>query len=114
MKAVTHVAGIISVPTLNHGLNLREDSLTYSRIEALVRARGPIWVVCKGALFVMPWHHVKTEFERVENWYKVESPYIPFPKFNIKVNPKPLGNAELLTDLYAGTEDLDQTKPVKP
>ena len=92
-------------------LILREDDIYYKSIKTVVTGHGPLWVVCKGALFIMPWHQVKVEFERVENWYKVEHQYKPLPAFQIKVNPKPLGNAELLTDLYADTKDLLQIKP---
>jgi hypothetical protein len=114
MKAATHLAGVIEVKCLNFKLALNEDSPYYKAIKTVVLGHGPLFVVCKGALFVMPWHQVKTEFERIVNWHKVEHPYTSYPTFNVSVNLRPLGNAELLTDLYAGTEDLDQTKPVKP
>jgi len=113
MKAATHLAGVIHATHTNLFLDLIEGEQYYKAIKTIVFGHGPLWVVCKGALFVMPWHQVKTEFERVVNWYMVENPFVERPKFSIKVNPKPLGNAELLTDLYVDTEDLDQTKSMK-
>ena len=113
MKAATHLAGVIYATHTNLFLDLIEGEQYYKAIKTIVMGHGPLWVVCKGALFVMPWHQVKTEFERTTNWYKLEQPYIKSPRFIIKVNPKPLGNAELLTGLYVGVEDLGQTQPTK-
>lgn len=114
MKAVTHVAGIVYSAHTTVQLDLVEGDKAYTQLENMARCCAPIFLVCKGAVFVMPWYEVKSEFARIANWYKLESPTVKKPYFRLKVLKSPIGNEEILTALYAGIEDLSRTESAKP
>jgi hypothetical protein len=107
MILLTHTVGIVRVTTLHSAIELSENVHLYLQFESLVKNQGFLLVTCKGAVFVMPWYEVKTEFESIANWYKLEAPLVKKPYFRIKTLPKPIGNEEILTALYAEISHLE-------